>query len=46
MVSIDNNKNKEPNSVYKTSKTSLTLLLDPNKPISINKGGNILSKNM
>ena len=47
IVSIDNNKNNEPSNVYKNrQKLALTLLLDPNKPININKGGSILSKNI
>jgi hypothetical protein len=46
MLRIDNNKNNDPNSVYKKKKKlALTLLVDPNNPIKINKGGNILSKN-
>jgi hypothetical protein len=47
IVIIDSNRNKEPNKVYKNKKKlALTLLLDPYKPINMNKGGNILSKNM
>ena len=42
---IDNNKNNEPNNVYKNKKKlALTLLLEPYNPININRGGNILSK--
>ena len=42
---IDSNKNKDPSSVYKNKqKLALTLLLEPKSPISINKGGKILSK--
>ena len=42
---IDNNKNNEPNNVYKNKKKlALTLLLEPYNPININKGGSILSK--
>ena len=41
----DNNKNNDPKSVYKNrQKLALTLLLEPNNPINMNKGGNILSK--
>jgi hypothetical protein len=44
---MDNNKNKDPNKVYKNrKKLALTLLLDPYNPISINNGGSILSKNI
>jgi hypothetical protein len=46
ILRIDNNKNSDPNSVYKKKKKlALTLLVDPNRPISINRGGKILSKN-
>jgi hypothetical protein len=39
MVNIANNKNKEPNNVYKNKyKLALTLLSDPNNPINKNKG--------
>lgn len=42
---MDNNRNKEPKSVYKNKyKLALTLSLEPNDPININKGGRILSK--
>lgn len=45
IVSMDSNKNKEPSNVQRNrQKLALTLLLDPNKPININKGGSILSK--
>ena len=45
IVRILSNKNKEPNNVYKNrKKPALTLLLLPNNPININKGGSILSK--
>jgi hypothetical protein len=46
IVRIDSNKNKDPNKVYrKKKKLALTLLVDPNRPINIKRGGNILSKN-
>ena len=45
MVSIDSNKNNDPNNVYKNKKKlALTLLFEPYNPININKGGSILSK--
>jgi hypothetical protein len=44
---MDNNKNNDPNNVYKNKKKlALTLLPDPYNPININKGGSILSKKM
>ena len=44
-TNILNNKNNDPSNVYKNKKKlALTLLLDPNNPININRGGNILSK--
>jgi hypothetical protein len=47
MASIESNKNKDPNNVYKNrKKLALTLLLDPNNPIKTNNGGSILSKNI
>jgi len=47
IVKIANNKNKEPNNVYKNKyKLALTLLSDPYNPINKNKGGSILSKNI
>ena len=45
ILKIDNNKNRDPNNVYKNKqKLALTLLLEPNNPINKNKGGKILSK--
>lgn len=47
IVRIDNNKNKDPNIVYRNKyKLALVLLFEPKRPIRRNKGGSILSKNI
>lgn len=46
IANIANNKNRDPNNVYKNKyKLARTLLSDPNNPISKKSGGNVLSKN-